>query len=158
MSTWVCCKQNPLALKSIFFTGHTVEPSKCYHSETQASLIKHCLKENAKQEPHHHHFKWENFRILPWQIWLPENPVDRGAWPAAVHRFTESWTWLQWLSMHVTNTMRREPINGYLILQNLCFHETHNWQTTSFTYQHTLGNRKNSFNIVWILTHCKALF
>ena len=31
--------------------------------------------------------------------WL-ENPVDRGAWWAAVHRVAQSWTWLKPLSMH----------------------------------------------------------
>ena len=29
-----------------------------------------------------------------------ENPVDRGAWWAAVHTVTQSRTWLKWLSMH----------------------------------------------------------
>ena len=29
-----------------------------------------------------------------------ENPVDRGAWWAAVHGVTQSRTWLKWLSMH----------------------------------------------------------
>ena len=27
-----------------------------------------------------------------------ENPVDRGAWQATVHRATQSWTWLKWQS------------------------------------------------------------
>ena len=27
-----------------------------------------------------------------------ENPMDRGAWRAAVHRVAKSWTWLKWLS------------------------------------------------------------
>ena len=31
--------------------------------------------------------------------WL-ENPMDRGAWWATVHRVTKSQTWLKWLSMH----------------------------------------------------------
>ena len=29
-----------------------------------------------------------------------ENPTDRGAWPTTVHRVTQSWTWLKWLSMY----------------------------------------------------------
>ena len=29
-----------------------------------------------------------------------ENPMDRGAWWAAVHRIASSWTLLKWLSMH----------------------------------------------------------
>ena len=34
-----------------------------------------------------------------------ENPMDRGAWWAILHRVTKSWTWLKWLSMH-TNTQQ----------------------------------------------------
>ena len=33
-----------------------------------------------------------------------ENPMDRGAWQAAVHRIAKSWTWLRWLSMHANYT------------------------------------------------------
>ena len=29
-----------------------------------------------------------------------ENPMDRGAWGAIVHRVAKSWTWLKQLSMH----------------------------------------------------------
>ena len=28
------------------------------------------------------------------------NPTDRGAWQAAVHRVAQSWTWLKKLSTH----------------------------------------------------------
>ena len=45
--------------------------------------------------------------IYPWRRkWQPlqysclENPVDRGAWRATVHRVSKSWTWLKRLSMH----------------------------------------------------------
>ena len=40
---------------------------------------------------------------LPWRRkWYSclENPVDRGAWWAAVHGVTQSWTQLKHLSMH----------------------------------------------------------
>ena len=37
-----------------------------------------------------------------------ENPMDRGAWQATVHRVAKSWTWLKWLSMRKEN-------------KNLCF-------------------------------------
>ena len=30
-----------------------------------------------------------------------ENPMDRGAWWATVHRTAKSWTWLKWLSTHI---------------------------------------------------------
>ena len=29
-----------------------------------------------------------------------ENPMDKGAWQATVHRVAQSWTWLKWLSRH----------------------------------------------------------
>ena len=36
----------------------------------------------------------------PLQYSCLENPVDRGAWWAAVHGVAQSWTWLKRLSMH----------------------------------------------------------
>ena len=36
----------------------------------------------------------------PLQYFCLENPVDRGAWRAAVYRVAWSWAWLKWLSMH----------------------------------------------------------
>ena len=36
----------------------------------------------------------------PLQYSCLENPVDRGAWWAAVHSVAQSWTWLKRLSMH----------------------------------------------------------
>ena len=36
----------------------------------------------------------------PLQYSCLENPVDRGAWWAAVHRVAQSQTWLKWLCMH----------------------------------------------------------
>ena len=37
----------------------------------------------------------------PLQYSCLENPIDRGAWWAIVHRVTKSWTWLKGLSMRV---------------------------------------------------------
>ena len=34
----------------------------------------------------------------PLQCSCLENPMDRGAWQAMVHRVTKSWTWLKWLN------------------------------------------------------------
>ena len=45
----------------------------------------------------------------PPQHSCPENPMNRGAWWATVHRVTKSWTWLKQLSMH-TITMISIPI------------------------------------------------
>ena len=36
----------------------------------------------------------------PLQCSCLENPMDRGAWRATVHRVAKSWTWLKRLSMH----------------------------------------------------------
>ena len=36
----------------------------------------------------------------PLQYTCLENPMDRGAWQATVHRVTKSQTWLKWLSTH----------------------------------------------------------
>ena len=38
----------------------------------------------------------------PLQYSCLENPMDRGAWGAVVHRVTKSWTWLKpWSSIHI---------------------------------------------------------
>ena len=34
------------------------------------------------------------------QYFCMENPMERGAWPATVHRVTQTWTWLKQLSTH----------------------------------------------------------
>ena len=39
----------------------------------------------------------------PLQNFCLENPMDRGAWQATVHRVTKSWLWLKRLSMHTTS-------------------------------------------------------
>ena len=36
----------------------------------------------------------------PLQYSRLENPMDRGAWSATVHRDTENWTWLKQLIMY----------------------------------------------------------
>ena len=36
----------------------------------------------------------------PLQYSCPENPMDRGSWPATVHRAARSWTRLKWLSIY----------------------------------------------------------
>ena len=44
----------------------------------------------------------------PLQYSCPENPMDRGAWWAAVRWVTQSWTWLKRLSMHACMHWRRK--------------------------------------------------
>ena len=38
--------------------------------------------------------------VSPLQYSCLENPMDRGAWQAMVHRVAKSWTWLKQLSTH----------------------------------------------------------
>ena len=38
----------------------------------------------------------------PLQYSFLENPLDREAWWATVHRVSKSWTWLKWLSTHTS--------------------------------------------------------
>ena len=47
-------------------------------------------------------------RKMPWRrprqptlVFVPENPMDRGAWWVTIHRVTKSQTQLDWLSTHV---------------------------------------------------------
>ena len=42
----------------------------------------------------------------PLQYSCLENPTNRGAWRATVHRVTKSQTWLKWLSMHANRCKR----------------------------------------------------
>ena len=39
-----------------------------------------------------------------------ENPVDRGAWRSTVHCVGKSWTWLEWLSIHLGYLMSEAPV------------------------------------------------
>ena len=58
------------------------------------------------------HYKWPRFSSWvgksprgrhgnPLQYSWLENPMDRSAWWAMVHRVAKSWTWLKQLSMHI---------------------------------------------------------
>ena len=49
----------------------------------------------------------------PLQYSCLENPMDRGAWWATVHRVAKSWTWLKRLNMHIVTK-----------LKNYCLRET----------------------------------
>ena len=61
-------------------------------------------------------------RILAWRI-----PMDRGAWPATVHKATQNWTWLKQLST-----------------QHTCTHGE-KWKGTENVYQKLLNFRHNKF-------------
>ena len=46
----------------------------------------------------------------PLQYSCLENPTDRGAWRATVHRVPKSWTWLKGLSMHMEQEIKMQSI------------------------------------------------
>ena len=54
----------------------------------------------------------------PLQYSCLENPVDRGAWWATVHRVTKSQTWLKRLSTHAH--FNRKAINDWIINLIIC--------------------------------------
>ena len=45
-------------------------------------------------------------RVNPLQYSCLENPMDRGAWQATVHRVAKSWTRLKQLSMHTRKVLK----------------------------------------------------
>ena len=52
------------------------------------------------------------------QYYFLENPMDRGAWQAAVHRVTQRRTWLKWISTVQTRAYRwNSHRNGVLSLE-----------------------------------------
>ena len=44
-----------------------------------------------------------------------ENPMDRGAWWAIVHRVAKSWTWLKWLSTHAHIVSRHLQTDSFTL-------------------------------------------
>ena len=68
----------------------------------------------------------------PLQYSCLENPTDRGAWRATVHRFAKSQTWLKWLSTHAD--VFYYPYLGryaYICMYNhICTHTI--WQTAMY--------------------------
>ena len=57
--------------------------------------------------------KWQ-----PSPVFLPENPMERGAWRATVstvHRVAKSWTGLKWLSRHMSRMKFSQNISFSII-------------------------------------------
>ena len=52
----------------------------------------------------------------PLQCSCLENPTDRGAWQATMHRVTKSWTRLKGLSMHTHKLSSKHLAHGLLIM------------------------------------------
>ena len=104
----------------------------------------------------------------PLQYSCLENPVDRGAWWAAVYGVAQSWTWLKWLSIHACIGEGNGNPFQYSCLENLWTEEPggllsmgshrvgHNWSNLAsaaaviqlfykmlFVILNTLGFQKN---------------
>ena len=77
-----------------------------------------------------------------------ENPTDRGAWQATVHRVTKSQTWLKQLSMHACNRythicswpLKNTDLNGtgslvhgFFFFNKVCTIVLHNPRLAEFT-------------------------
>ena len=64
----------------------------------------------------------------PLQYSCLENPIDRGAWRATVHRVTKSQTWLKWLSRQAHTCWNRTTLHNYVnksdyrIVCNMCIY------------------------------------
>ena len=69
-----------------------------------------------------------------------ENPMDRGAWRAAVHRVAKSQTWLKQLSMHTCMHTVFSNKQKYIFL----FINT-KWRELYLTIQRTLDNNHWTF-------------
>ena len=67
----------------------------------------------------------------PTPVFLPENPMDRGAWWATVHRVTKTWTQLKWLNTHAHKTLRNTQ--KIIMFQSLIL--------TDFKYSSVLKSR-----------------
>ena len=73
---------------------------------------------------------WEG-STNPLQYSCLENPMDRGAWQATVHRVSKSWTQLKWLSMHahirVLVVDQPQPGGSHLALLCGACHNAWDW-------------------------------
>ena len=79
----------------------------------------------------------------PLQYSCLENPMDREAWWAMVHRIAKSWTWLKWLSMLAYVVIiiihRRYPCKATLVKISLDQNISHDWQCRFTFYFETLN-------------------
>ena len=63
----------------------------------------------------------------PLQYSCLENPMDRGAWQATVHRVAKSQTWLKWLSTHACITIICLSYYRYLTEYEVVSHFGYIW-------------------------------
>ena len=74
----------------------------------------------------------------PLQYSCLENPMDRGAWRATVHRTTKSWIQLKWLStQHAHNYGIRKLSSGKMVKEKEYFDNKHavRWPQANWNYR-----------------------
>ena len=117
---------------------------------------KHCLV--VKNLPANAGDVWDTGLILgsgrfpggghgnPFQCFCLENPMDRRAWRAIVHRVTKNWTWLRRLSTSINKVMKHQQIWkwNFLISSSV-------WKWVCDLSGFHVRFKKNEFDILWML-------
>ena len=81
----------------------------------------------------------------PLQYSCLENPMDKGAWRATVHRVAKSGTWLKWLSTHGTcmyqNNNNQPTENTPAAMRNTHIHTHRGIRDLVFAFHQDQGKR-----------------
>ena len=80
---------------NLWLLGSEIEITRAFHVEL---VVKNLPANTGRQETHTGRAPGGGYSN-PLQYSCLENPMDRGAWQATVHRVTKSQTWLKQLSM-----------------------------------------------------------
>ena len=103
---WCSCLDNPMDRGTWWATVHRVTKSRTWLKwlSKHGAMMYPCPSQQGR-------YQWRPIceaRIPtppggegngnPLQCSCLDNPMDRGAWRAAVHRVAQGWTWLKWLS------------------------------------------------------------
>ena len=131
----------PLSLEYVFQPGSPHSPASghwgLFHgiSSQEALVVKNlpvnagdtgCIHGSGRQPGDGHG--------NPLQYSCLENPMDRGAPRAAVHRVAKSQKWLKWLSMHICKAMA-SFLNSQLFVTNWLLCSFRNSETQQISYK-----------------------
>ena len=79
----------------------------------------------------------------PFQHSCLEDPMDRGAWWATVHRVTKSWTWLKHLSTHARRNETRSYAETWKDLESGIHSKVTQKDKDKYIFTHMCGFLKN---------------
>ena len=160
---------------------HGVATSRTYITEWHSQI---CIRASqvvleVKNPPANAGDMWCEFdprvRKMPWRgtsvsLQYPclENPMDRGAWQATVHKVAQSWMWQKWLSMHAcmhsdlySNPSFYHPpavwpgwdsnLSGPQLPWGLL------WGLHDTNYMTNLAHASSLLSLYWVLTTCVTL-